>query len=700
MKKIFTLSLLLLVTIAAHSQMRYLRGTFTAGQVVPSGTSTSTGSGVLIVKYNMATKILQLMGNYRNLAAPITGQHIHTGAVGTNGPEIVPLTSTGGTDGTLTGSQVLTEAQETDLLAGNFYTEIHTSAFPNGEIRAQLNPSTEGKTFFLTARLQGAQVDPPNGSPASGMVYALVDTGSHRFFLTGSYSNLTTAANSAELHEGAPNVSGPGIYSLNYTSSTTGTLNFARALTTAEETRLLTGNIYVDVRNSTYPSGEIRGQLTTLNQLQYFAGALSGAKEVPQNSSTARGTVITRYNTETNLLELTGDYQKLSATINGSHIHGPATPTTNADVLYPINNTGGTMGTLTLSVTITEPQEADLLAGNLYVNVHSTGTYQAGEIRTQLLPTTSGETQYITGRMDASQSAANPAVVSSGTGTTTVLLDKATRNIFVTGSYSNLTSGITDAHIHRGAAGTNGPVAIQLLFDTLTTSGTVTGSAAAISQTLADSIINGFSYLNIHTQNYRAGEIRAQLGNLVLPVKLSYFNAFKDRNLVALIWESAQEINVKNYEVEQLNAETGEWVKKGSIAANGGNSSAKYRFDDIPTISKKEYALYRLKMIDFEGTVTYSSIIRINFNQIKAELTILSNPVVTGRLGFTITGLANNNNQKAEISIIDFNGRLMHKFAASTLLNNFVDVSKLSTGMYKLIVRTNDTVLQQTFSKQ
>jgi hypothetical protein len=579
------------------------------------------------------------------------------------------------------------------------YLDIHTGTYPNGEMRGQLLPTTEGKSFLLNARLQGAQVDPPNGSTANGNVTALLDTATHRIYLTGGYSNLTTSASAADVHDGSPNTNGTPFYAITFSPSITGSLNTFKGTTTADEARLLSGNTYLDIHNSTYSAGEIRGQLTMLNQRQFLAGSLSGAKEVPANASPARGTVIVKYNTESNLLELTGDYQKLSGTISGSSIHGPAGPTATASVLYPITNTGGAMGTLNAAVTLTEAQEADLLAGNTYVDVRST-TFPDGEIRTQLLPTTNGQTEFLTGKITASQSVAATPIVSSGTGSTTVLLDKATRKIYVTATYSNLTSGIRDAHIHRGAAGTNGLVAIQLYFAPETTSGTITGPVdTVISATLTDSIIRGFSYLNIHTINYPAGEIRGQLGDLVLPVKLSYFNGFKDRNTIALIWESAQEINVKNYEVEQLNEQTGEWVKKGTVAANGGSSSAKYRFEDMPTVGSREYVLYRLKMVDLQGTVAYSSIIRINYSQTKAALSIMANPVVNGTLGFTITGLPNNN-QKAEISIIDFSGRIMHRRAVSTLLNNFVDVSKLSKGMYKLVVKTNSTVLQETFSRQ
>jgi len=42
----------------------------------------------------------------------------------------------------------------------------------------------------------------------------------------------------------------------------------------------------------------------------------------------------------------------------------------------------------------------------------------------------------------------------------------------------------------------------------------------------------------------------------------------------------------------------------------------------------------------------------------------------------------------------------MLKTSASTLLNNNIDISKLSSGMYKLIIKMNDgKVLQESFSK-
>jgi hypothetical protein len=425
----------------------------------------------------------------------------------------------------------------------------------------------------------------------------------------------------------------------------------------------------------------------------FFANALEGSQEFPVNASTATGTVIVKYNSTTNVLELTGDYQNLNATISGSHIHGPAGPGANAGVLFVLNNSGGTTGTLSGTFTLTEPQEADLLAGNMYANVHSTGTYGAGEIRAQLLPTSMSSSYYINGFLEADQSVATPAVVSSGTGTVTTLLDRQALKIYLTGSFSGLTSNITNAHIHGGIAGTNGPVLIPLLFAG-TTSGTVTGTAT-VRSTFADSVINGLTYVNIHTGTYGAGEIRAQLANLVLPVKLQFFNAFKDRDKIAVVWESNAELNLNYYEVQQQDPTTSQWITKKSVTALNSSSVSKYRYDDVPLSGVGNYVYYRLRMVDKDGRYTYSQVIRINRIQMKAELILQSNPIRNGQLQYMITGLPTN--KKAAVSIVDYGGKVLVKTSAFTLANNSIAVGRLSPGMYKLLVQIDDVVLKQTF---
>lgn len=71
----------------------------------------------------------------------ITAAHIHVGAIGVNGPPVITLFDGTGPfdpDNPISGSAVLTPEQIDILLAGGFYTNVHTVENPGGEIRGQM----------------------------------------------------------------------------------------------------------------------------------------------------------------------------------------------------------------------------------------------------------------------------------------------------------------------------------------------------------------------------------------------------------------------------------------------------------------------------------------------------------------------------------------------------------------------------------
>jgi len=103
-----------------------------------------------------------------------------------------------------------------------------------------------------------------------------------------------------------------------------------------------------------------------------------------------------------------------------------------------------------------------------------------------------------------------PANASTATGSVMVTLDQATGGILVDGTFSGLTSPVTAAHIHGPApAGMNAAIIIPLTI-TGTTSGTVSGTAT-MNQAQMDMMLGGMTYVNVHSSNYPAGEIRAQV---------------------------------------------------------------------------------------------------------------------------------------------------------------------------------------------
>ena len=108
----------------------------TGAEETPPNASTSVGSGSIKVDAD---------GNVTgSVSAPTLAQpraaHIHLGAPGQAGPPIITLN--GGDVGTWTvpDGAKLTPEQLLSYKAGNLYVNVHTAAFPGGELRAQLRP--------------------------------------------------------------------------------------------------------------------------------------------------------------------------------------------------------------------------------------------------------------------------------------------------------------------------------------------------------------------------------------------------------------------------------------------------------------------------------------------------------------------------------------------------------------------------------
>lgn len=107
--------------------------TLSGASEIPSNASTAAGS--VTGTYDSATKILSITVTYSGIT-PSNG-HIHKAAAGSNGPVTFPFTGFAASPFTFT-SAALTAAQQDDLFNSLYYVNLHTAAYPGGEIRGQL----------------------------------------------------------------------------------------------------------------------------------------------------------------------------------------------------------------------------------------------------------------------------------------------------------------------------------------------------------------------------------------------------------------------------------------------------------------------------------------------------------------------------------------------------------------------------------
>ena len=128
------------------------------------------------------------------------------------------------------------------------------------------------------------------------------------------------------------------------------------------------------------------------NALSYTISAShDGAQETPPVATPGTGSLTGTYDDVTNFLTWSGSFSGLIGTTTDAHFHGPAavgagpapiTVATNAGSgdVFPL---GVMSGAFSGDATITELQEADLLAGLWYHNIH-TSSSPGGEIRGQV----------------------------------------------------------------------------------------------------------------------------------------------------------------------------------------------------------------------------------------------------------------------------------------------------------------------------
>lgn len=109
----------------------------------------SPGTGTLNATYDRGTKMITYTITWSNTTAPVTAMHFHNAiptatlpATAVAGNVVIGIAGTG-TPATYTSpvtgtTRELTPDEETALLAGNWYLNLHTSEYPGGELRGQL----------------------------------------------------------------------------------------------------------------------------------------------------------------------------------------------------------------------------------------------------------------------------------------------------------------------------------------------------------------------------------------------------------------------------------------------------------------------------------------------------------------------------------------------------------------------------------
>jgi hypothetical protein len=214
-------------------------------QEVPSVTSAYAAHASFIMSPDQSTMIYHV-----STTAVPTDVRVQRGIASINGQTVYSLTNIGQTfDGTLQ----LSASDPADVQAGRFYLNIVTAANLAGELRGQV--LAPGETLF-SGVLSGANEVPSVPSQATGSAQFILSADQTLIKYEADVNGIIPTA--AEVDNAPPGMNGPMMYQL--TLAQQGVQGQAM-MAAGNLTKLVNGNVYINVRTASYVNGELRAQL-------------------------------------------------------------------------------------------------------------------------------------------------------------------------------------------------------------------------------------------------------------------------------------------------------------------------------------------------------------------------------------------------------------------------------------------------------
>lgn len=200
------------------------------------------------------------------------------------------------------------------------------------------------------------------------------------------------------------------------------------------------------------------------------------------------------------------------------------------------------------------------------------------------------------------------------------------------------------------------------------------------------SFTNAFPNVSSATINASDIDVSLTLTNLcaaALPIELTRFTATPKEKSVMLAWETASEIN-NDYMAVERSSDARSFTEIGKIAGAGNsNSILRYQLEDTAPHNGINY--YRLRQVDYDGTINYSNIVSATFNGKTGlpSLNLYPNVVKSG--GSMEIDLTNFPQQPMTFRILNSQGQIMNNFSLVGGTRQSIETGNLPAGIYFLI---------------
>jgi hypothetical protein len=184
----------------------------------------------------------------------------------------------------------------------------------------------------------------------------------------------------------------------------------------------------------------------------------------------------------------------------------------------------------------------------------------------------------------------------------------------------------------------------------------------------------------------------AQLTDNV-PIEMLSFTGSVSNSEVQLLWSTATELNNRGFEIERSVNNQNNFITIGFVDGKGNSTEINYySFNDIPTLSGINQIYYRLKQIDFDGTVSYSDVVSVTYD-VPAEFVLNQNYPNPFNPSTTINFYVPKESF-VSIKVYDFLGNeiaiLVNEVKSTGSYDFLFEASNLPSGTYFLTMIAND----------
>ncbi|WP_284284192.1 T9SS type A sorting domain-containing protein [Portibacter lacus] len=170
-----------------------------------------------------------------------------------------------------------------------------------------------------------------------------------------------------------------------------------------------------------------------------------------------------------------------------------------------------------------------------------------------------------------------------------------------------------------------------------------------------------------------------------VPVKLLSFTGEKSsERSVSLKWQTAMEINNDYFMVEK-SSDTKEWTSFSKILGNG-NSNAVLSYSTVDRSPFIGSTFYRLKQVDYDGTLAYSEVIKVDYDRVNVE--VYPNPV-TERVVISLPKFVQ---EASSFNLYDLTGKLIMQGRLDNKVNT-IDLTNINSGGYFINVTHNNEII-------